>query len=90
MLIKAPFVYKYTLSQKALSKLNIYKSVIRLKSQVLRKEDSRLVADTQTCNQLFAQVQSPWNTGQTRSPPELPGWSKVTTTYLCIDQFGLF
>ena len=38
------FIYKYKLSQKALSTLNIYKIVIRLKSQVLRKEDSRLVA----------------------------------------------
>ena len=72
--------------------LNIYKIVIRLKSQVLRKDDSRLVADRQTCNQVFfARAQSPWNTGQTRSPPELPGWFKVTTTYfLCVDQFGLF
>ena len=33
--------------------LNIY-FVIRLKSQVLSKEDSRLVADMQTCNQLFS------------------------------------
>ena len=39
--------------KKALSTLNIYKIVIRLKSQVLSKEDSRLVADRQTCNQLF-------------------------------------
>ena len=22
---------------------------------------------------------NPWNTGQTRSPPEVPGWSKITT-----------
>ena len=45
------------------------------------------MADRQTCNQFFfAQAQSPWNTGQTRSPPELPGRSKVTTTYfLCVD-----
>ena len=35
--------------KKALSTLNIYKNVIRLKSQVLSKEDSRLVADRQTC-----------------------------------------
>ena len=86
----APFIYKYKLSQKALSTLNIYKIVIRFKGQVLRKEDNRLVADRQTCNQFFAQTQSPWNTGQTRSPPELPGWSKVTTTYFHVDQFGLF
>ena len=43
MINKAPFIYKYKLSQKALSTLNIYKIVIRLISQVLRKEDSRLV-----------------------------------------------
>ena len=48
-------------------------------------------ADKQSVFFYFAQAQSPWNTGQTRSPPELPGWSKVTTTYfLCVDQFGLF
>ena len=34
--------------KKSLSTLNIYTMVIRLKSQVLRKEDSRLVADRQT------------------------------------------
>ena len=39
--------------KKALSTLNIYKIVIRLKSQVLRKEDSRLVAVRQTCKQFF-------------------------------------
>ena len=39
--------------KKALSTLNVYKIVIRLKSQVLSKEDSRLVADRQTCNQFF-------------------------------------
>ena len=39
--------------KKALSTLNIYKIVIRLKSQVLRKEDSRLVADKQKCNQFM-------------------------------------
>ena len=50
---QSPFIYKYNLSQKALSTLNIYKIVIRLKSQVLSKEDSRLVADRQTCYQLF-------------------------------------
>ena len=61
MLNKAPFIYKYKLSKKALSKLNIYTIVIGFKSQVLRKEDSRLVADRQTCS-VFAQVQSPWNT----------------------------
>ena len=44
-------MYKFKLSQKALSKLNTYIIVIRLKSQVLRKEDCRLVADRQTCNQ---------------------------------------
>ena len=68
-------------NKKALSTINIYTIVIRLKSQVLRKEDSMLVAVRQTCKQFFAHAQSPWNTGQTRSPPELPGWSKVTTTY---------
>ena len=50
---QSPFIYKYNISQKALSTLNIYKIVIRLKSRVLSKEDSRLVADRQTCNQLF-------------------------------------
>ena len=50
---QSPFVYKYNLSQKVLSTLNIYKIVIRLKSQVLSKEDSRLVADRQTCNRFF-------------------------------------
>ena len=35
MINKAPFNYKYKLSQKALSMLSIYKIVIRLKSQVL-------------------------------------------------------
>ena len=39
--------------KKAQSTLNIYKIVIRLKSQVLSKKDSRLVADRQTCNQGF-------------------------------------
>ena len=71
--------------------LNIYKIVIRLKSQVLRKEDSRLVADRQTCNQgfsFFAQAQSPWNNGQTRSPSELPGWSIITIHIFFV--FGLF
>ena len=47
MINKAPFINKYKLSQKTLSTLNIYKIVIRLKSQDLRKEDSRLVADRQ-------------------------------------------
>ena len=78
---QSPIFYKYKLSQKALSTLNIYKIGIRLLSQVLRKKDSRCVADRQTCNQFFfAQAQIPWNSGQTRSPPQLPGWSKVTTT----------
>ena len=31
----------------------VYTIVLRLKSQVLRKEDSRLMADRQTCNQCF-------------------------------------
>ena len=70
MINKAPFIYKYKLPQK------------RIKIQVLRKEDSRLVEDRQTFNQFFfAQAQIPWNTGQTRLSPELTGWSKVTTTY---------
>ena len=70
MINKAQFIYKYKLSQKAQSTLNIYTIVIRLKSQVLSKEDSRLVAERQTYMQsvLFAQAQIPWNTGQTRSP----------------------
>ena len=39
----------------------------------------------------LAQAQSPWNTGQTRLPLQLPGWFKVTTKYfLCVDQLGLF
>ena len=33
--------------------LNIYKTVIRLKSQVLRKVDSSFVADRQICNQFL-------------------------------------
>ena len=86
MINKATCNYKYKLSQKALSTLSIYKIVIRLKSQVLSKEDCRLVADRQTDMQsdFVAWAQSPWNTGQTRSPPELPGWSQVTTIFsLC-------
>ena len=50
------------------------------------------MADRQTRNQFFAHIQSPWNTGQTRSPPELPGWSKplphiffVLTNKDCLD-----
>ena len=39
--------------KKALSTLNIYNIFIRHKNQVLSKEDSRLVADRQTCNQVF-------------------------------------
>ena len=92
-LLTGCFIYKYKLSQKALSTLNVYKIVIRLKSQVLRKEDRSLWQTDRHAISFFyfAQAQSPWNTGQTRSPPELPGWSKVTTTYfLCVDQFGLF
>ena len=53
MINKAPFSYRYKLSQKALSTLSIYKIVIRLKSQVLNKKDCRLVADRQTCNQIL-------------------------------------
>ena len=89
---KAQFIYKYTLSQKALSTVNIYKIVISLKSQVLRKEDDRLVADRQNnAKSFFAHAQSPWDTGLTRSPPELPGGFKVITTYfICFEQFGLF
>ena len=48
---KAPFNYKYKLLQKSLSRLNIYKIVIILKSHVLNKKDSRLRADRQTNNQ---------------------------------------
>ena len=70
MINKAPFIFKYKLSQKALSMLNIYKMVNRLKSQVLNNEESGFVADRQTCNQFFAQAKSPTNTRQTRSPPE--------------------
>ena len=50
------------------------------------------MAHRQICNHFFARAQSPWNTGQTRSPPELPGWSKspphiffVLTTLDCFD-----
>ena len=33
----------------------------------------------------LAQAQSPWKTGQTRSPPELPVWSKaITTSFLVL------
>ena len=92
MINKAPFINKYKLSQKTLFTLNIYKIVIRLKSQVLRKEDSRLEADRQM-QIVFCSCSKPLTLfdGQTRSPPELPGGSKVTTTYfLCVEQFGLF
>ena len=50
---KAPFIYKYKLSQKAMFMLNIYKIFIRLKSQVLSKEDSRLLTERQTCDHFF-------------------------------------
>ena len=43
-LIKSISVHKKTL---------IYKIDIRLKSQVLSKEECRLVADRQTCNQIM-------------------------------------
>ena len=69
MINKAPFNYKFKLSQKALSKFSMYNIVTRLKSQVLSKETCRLLADGQTCNQIACD-QIPWNTGQTRSPPE--------------------
>ena len=58
--------------KKALSTLNIYKIVIRLKSQVLSKEDSRLVADRQTCNQFFCSSSKPLEHWTARSLPELP------------------
>ena len=59
----------------ALFTLSIYKIVIRLTSQLLSREDSRHVTDRQTDMQsdFVVRAQSPWNTGQTRSPPELPG-----------------
>ena len=53
MINKAPFNYKYKLSHKKLSTLSIYNIVLRLKSQVLNKEDCRLVADRQTCNKIL-------------------------------------
>ena len=86
---QAPFIYKYQLSQKALSTLNMYKIVIRLKSQILRKEGCSLVADKHTHNHFFFGSSSkPLEHRQTCSPPELPAWSKVTTTFfLCVDQF---
>ena len=91
---KAPFIYKYKLSQKeALSTLNIFKIVIILKSQVLSKEDiySSLVAHRQTCNQVFSSSSKLLNTGQTHSPPELLVLSKVTTTYfLCVTNLDCF
>ena len=44
--ITKPHLYtSISFHKKALSTLNIYKIVFRLKSQVLRKEDSRHVAD---------------------------------------------
>ena len=55
----APFIYKYKLYKKTLSTLNIYKIVIKLKSLVLRKEDSRLVADRQACKQYFCSCSNP-------------------------------
>ena len=70
--------------------LNIYKTVIRLKSQVLSKEGSRLVTDIHSV--FFAQAQSPWNTVQMCSPPELPEGPKspphiffVLTNLDCFD-----
>ena len=53
MINKAPFNYKYKLSQKNSVYVKHYKIVIRLKSQVLSKEECRLVADRQTCNQIM-------------------------------------
>ena len=71
-----------------MSTLSIYKIVIGLTSQILSREGGR---QTDMQSDFVARAQSPWNTGQTRSPSELAGWSKVTTTYfLCVDQFGLF
>ena len=57
---QSPTNYNYKLLQKALSTLRIYKSVIRLKSQVLSKKVSRLVADRHTCNQfLLLELKAP-------------------------------
>ena len=53
------FIYKYKLSQKSSVQLNIYKIVIRHKSQVLRKEDSRLVAVRQTYKPFFCSCSKP-------------------------------
>ena len=53
MINKVSFNYKYKLSRKALSTLSIYKTVIGMKSQILSKEDCRLLVDRQTCIQIL-------------------------------------
>ena len=52
-LTKPHLLTSISFHEKALSTLNIYEIVIRLKSQVLSKKDSRLVSDRQTCNHFF-------------------------------------
>ena len=53
MIKKPHLVTSISFHKKVLSTLSIYKIVIRLKSQVLSKEDCRLVADRHTCNQIL-------------------------------------
>ena len=53
MTTKPHLITSISFHKKALSTLSIYKIVIRLKRQVLNKEDCRLLADRQTCNQIL-------------------------------------
>ena len=81
--------------KKALSTLNIYTIVIRLKSQVLRKEDSRLVADRQADMQsvfiIFLKLKALGTLDRRAHHLSYQGGPKITTTYfLCVDQFGYF
>ena len=92
MINKAPFNYKYKLSQKALSTLSIYKTFTRLKSQVLSRETCRLLAGRQTCNQILLLEREGLGTldrlahhlsnqGDPKSPPPI---------FFVLTNFGLF
>ena len=91
-MLQSPIYYKYKLSQKSPVYAKHIQLLLDLKVKVLEKRIVGLwQTDIHANNFLFAHAQSHRDTGQTGSPPELPGWSKVTTTYfLCVDQFGLF
>ena len=70
--------------------LSIYKIVIRLARQVLSREDSKLLADRHAIR-FCCSSSEPLEHWTGTLTPELPGWSKVTTSYfLCVDHFGLF